>query len=724
MTLQTPSVTLDDTSRYGAVVSSPVPPPVAIAAERIFHAWHYEGDQKKPDPLPGGASTSVDKLAAGSYGEAYAHMTATGGDRLACALTLLSTGQSVAGVDLDNCRNKETGEIKRWAQEVITLFDSYTEVSPSGTGVKIFFILDAADLPVIEMAITQSRTGPGSRHARKWTWTTVKKHPPAIELFVSKRWFAYTGLHLIGAPNDWRRVQLRTILDLLNRLGPAFAAEDPGKATQPTQQNPAGPKTPHPAALNDNTAHIDTSRPATDLWQRIETTNSFELMRLLRGNVDHLSDKSRSGVAMALGGALKRDGYTRDEMKEALYDFAATSSWAAEQDDLDGRGFERIWANAAEPPPAPDPHVIGYVAPATKPPADHKKRTTRFQSRLDILNMPAPAWLYPGFVPKEGLIFSAGAPKSLKSFTAMLMAQCAVNVAPWAGVEPAFTEPLHVAYWAQEGRSGLNVRLSAIETEYQFAPSANLTLASGLLQIDDVIEQYGGKTLDIFFVDTLHKWVSALGLDENSSRDMGFAISELERLREALNCLVVVVHHTGLNGDKRMRGSSALLGAADGLLMSTSIAQGVAAFECVTLKEGEPGSPVVYRLKKVGDSAVAVVSEEFSPLPSGLTSAPRGEIEDLIMEIVTSLMPTGRPPVPPRGATAPLPADVMSVGIAGNGVLIATARDLFVMRRQGSNRSMKVQAFGRGVKSLQRKRLILVVGDYMRPMPVTLEGAL
>jgi hypothetical protein len=42
------------------------------------------------------------------------------------------------GVDLDNCRNPESEGIAGWAWEIIRELDSYTEVSPSGTGVKVF----------------------------------------------------------------------------------------------------------------------------------------------------------------------------------------------------------------------------------------------------------------------------------------------------------------------------------------------------------------------------------------------------------------------------------------------------------------------------------------------------------------------------------------------------------------------------------------------------------
>ncbi len=40
-------------------------------------------------------------------------------------------------IDLDGCRNPETGEIAPWAMEIVRRLGSYTEVSPSGTGLHI-----------------------------------------------------------------------------------------------------------------------------------------------------------------------------------------------------------------------------------------------------------------------------------------------------------------------------------------------------------------------------------------------------------------------------------------------------------------------------------------------------------------------------------------------------------------------------------------------------------
>ena len=47
-------------------------------------------------------------------------------------------GDGWAGVDLDNCINPESGEIASWADDIIERLQTYSEISPSGTGVKLF----------------------------------------------------------------------------------------------------------------------------------------------------------------------------------------------------------------------------------------------------------------------------------------------------------------------------------------------------------------------------------------------------------------------------------------------------------------------------------------------------------------------------------------------------------------------------------------------------------
>ncbi len=50
---------------------------------------------------------------------------------------VLSSGDPFTGVDLDKCRDPETGEIEEWAAEIVRDLGGYAEASPSGTGVHV-----------------------------------------------------------------------------------------------------------------------------------------------------------------------------------------------------------------------------------------------------------------------------------------------------------------------------------------------------------------------------------------------------------------------------------------------------------------------------------------------------------------------------------------------------------------------------------------------------------
>ncbi|MDP8952211.1 MAG: phage/plasmid primase, P4 family, partial [Actinomycetota bacterium] len=47
------------------------------------------------------------------------------------------SGDPYVGIDLDECRNPETGELESWAEKIVREMDSYTEFSPSGSGVHV-----------------------------------------------------------------------------------------------------------------------------------------------------------------------------------------------------------------------------------------------------------------------------------------------------------------------------------------------------------------------------------------------------------------------------------------------------------------------------------------------------------------------------------------------------------------------------------------------------------
>ena len=99
---------------------------------------------------------------------------------------VFGANDGIVGVDLDDCRNPSTGVLSCWAQYIVEWLNSYTEVSPSGTGVKVFL---RGQLP-----------GQG----RKFNLTKPEKgvKTPAIEIYSDDRYFTMTGHHLTGTPDD------------------------------------------------------------------------------------------------------------------------------------------------------------------------------------------------------------------------------------------------------------------------------------------------------------------------------------------------------------------------------------------------------------------------------------------------------------------------------------------------------------------------------------------
>lgn len=51
---------------------------------------------------------------------------------------VFSQDDGYTGIDLDKCRYPPTGRIAPWALRIVQRFNSYTEISPSGTGLPIF----------------------------------------------------------------------------------------------------------------------------------------------------------------------------------------------------------------------------------------------------------------------------------------------------------------------------------------------------------------------------------------------------------------------------------------------------------------------------------------------------------------------------------------------------------------------------------------------------------
>jgi hypothetical protein len=118
-------------------------------------------------------------------------------------------GPPYVGIDLDHCRNPESGVIQPWAMRIIKDLNSYTEISPSGTGAHIWVIGEL----------------PGNRR---------RKGP--IEMYQGGRYFTVTGKHLEGTPLTVERRDLSSLYQrmLQGGLDPEAVAKNSKKPPSKT----------------------------------------------------------------------------------------------------------------------------------------------------------------------------------------------------------------------------------------------------------------------------------------------------------------------------------------------------------------------------------------------------------------------------------------------------------------------------------------------------------
>jgi hypothetical protein len=147
-----------------------------------------------------------------------------------------SAEDSILGIDLDKCRDPETGIIEDWAQRWITWIYSYTEISPSGLGIHIWC---RGELP-------EGRRRKGS-----------------VEMYEEKRYFTVTGAHVAGTP--------LTIEERSRELAVMHKEIFPDEPPSPPSGSPAANGGPH--VLTDDAALIDKACSSSPGFERLWSGN-------------------------------------------------------------------------------------------------------------------------------------------------------------------------------------------------------------------------------------------------------------------------------------------------------------------------------------------------------------------------------------------------------------------------------------------------------------------
>lgn len=195
-------------------------------------------------------------------------------------------------------------------------------------------------------------------------------------------------------------------------------------------------------------------------------------------------------------------------------------------------------------------------------PAPHVE-PLRFVSAAHIKTLPPVSWRVKNLLPAQGVAAIYGPPASGKSFLALDMAAAIASGRDWFGHKTAAAP---VFYINLEGSGALKNRIAAWEHERERAFPDGVTFCLGAFNLLENMDSLVAAIPHgaVVVVDTLA--ASAPGFDENSGADMSRAIEALSRVARERNGLALVVHHSGKDASRGLRGHSSLLGALDAVV--------------------------------------------------------------------------------------------------------------------------------------------------------------
>ena len=219
----------------------------------------------------------------------------------------------------------------------------------------------------------------------------------------------------------------------------------------------------------------------------------------------------------------------------------------------------------------------------------------------DLRALPPLEWRVRGVLPAWGVAGLYGPSGSGKSFLALDVAAAIASGEDWFGYR---VKPAPVVYCALEGEGGFRLRVAAWEKENggDLPDGLRLVLQSfKLTEARDVLDLAGAVLREagpgaVTILDTLNR--AAPQADENSSADMGGILEAVKELQRLTGGLVVLVHHTGKDATKGLRGHSSLFAALDAAVEVTRDGDR-RAWRVAKAKDGADGEVHPFRLSVV-----------------------------------------------------------------------------------------------------------------------------
>lgn len=237
----------------------------------------------------------------------------------------------------------------------------------------------------------------------------------------------------------------------------------------------------------------------------------------------------------------------------------------------------------------------------------------------DLRSLPMPQWRVKNILPATGLAAIYGPSGSGKSFLAFDLAARIATGKAWFGFR---VKEAPVVYVGLEGESGFKLRAQAMEEYWRCDLGEKFSLVLQpfkIIKAQDIADLSESVLMkSVIFIDTLNR--SAPEADENSSQDMGQIIEGAKELQARTDGLVVVIHHTGKEASRGLRGHSSLVASLDASIEVTRKG-GQRGWQLTKSKEGVDGDPHSFSLEVVnlgfdedGDALTSCAVAPSTPL--------------------------------------------------------------------------------------------------------------
>jgi hypothetical protein len=328
------------------------------------------------------------------------------------------------------------------------------------------------------------------------------------------------------------------------------------------------------------------------------------------------------------------------------------------------------------PDATPSPQDIAKEFESEPAPKEQAKPSKQINiEHWDSIQDEPVKWLIDKVLPAGSFSALYGPPGSFKSFIALDIAEAIATGRTWMGNE--VTEPGAVLYLCGEGFGGVGARIKAIKQHHGTEDGAPIYVIRHQLNLRSSIEDFNalmlavehlvtelGIDFKLIIIDTLARAFG--GGNENDSSDMGSFIASCGNIQKIVQgCALMILHHSGKDATKGLRGHSSLLGAVDTeleLIRFEDSMKGI--IRTAKQKDGEDGTRIGFEMVSVELAPPAGSLQIGDPITSlAVQASELGQFDDLKKDKKDSKSNAG------FGANQVLSLQCLEIAIKKNGYL-------------------------------------------------------